>query len=34
MAELIIRQAEEKDILQIAEIEKQCFTVPWSYESL
>ena len=34
MAELIIRQAEEKDILQSAEIEKQCFTVPWSYESL
>ena len=34
MSELIIRQVEEKDILQIAEIEKQCFTVPWSYESL
>ena len=34
MADLIIRQAEEKDVPAIEEIEKQCFTVPWSYESL
>ena len=34
MADLIIRRAEEKDVLAIEEIEKQCFTVPWSYESL
>ena len=34
MADLIIRKAEAKDVLAIEEIEKQCFTVPWSYESL
>ena len=34
MADLIIRRAEEKDVLAIEHIEKQCFTVPWSYESL
>lgn len=34
MADLIIRQAEEKDVPAIEEIEKQCFTDPWSYESL
>ena len=34
MADLIIRKAEEKDVLAIEEIEKQCFAVPWSYESL
>ena len=34
MSELIIRKAEEKDILPITYIEKQCFTVPWTYESL
>lgn len=34
MADLIIRKAEEKDVLAIEQIEKQCFTVPWSYESL
>lgn len=34
MTKLIIRQAEEKDVSAIAEIEKQCFTVPWSYASL
>ena len=34
MAELIIRQAEEKDILQIEEIEKKSFKTPWSYESI
>lgn len=34
MADLIIRKAEEKDVLAIEQIEKQCFAVPWSYESL
>ena len=34
MADLIIRRAEERDVLAIEKIEKQCFTVPWSYESL
>ena len=34
MADLIIRKAEAKDVLAIEEIEKQCFTVPWSSESL
>ena len=34
MADLIIRRAEEKDVLAIEQIEKQCFSVPWSYESL
>lgn len=34
MADLIIRKAEAKDVLAIEEIEKQCFVVPWSYESL
>ena len=34
MADLIIRRAEEKDVLAIEKIEKQCFAVPWSYESL
>ena len=34
MADLIIRRAEEKDVLAIEHIEKQCFAVPWSYESL
>ena len=34
MADLIIRKAEAKDVLAIEEIEKQCFTVPWSYEAL
>ena len=34
MADLIIRRAEEKDVLAIEQIEKQCFAVPWSYESL
>ena len=34
MADLIIRKAEEKDVLTIEQIEKQCFAVPWSYESL
>jgi len=34
MSELIIRRGEEKDILAIEELEKQCFATPWSYESL
>ena len=34
MADLIIRRAEENDVLAIEQIEKQCFSVPWSYESL
>ena len=28
--DLIIRQAEEKDIKPMAEIDKICFSVPWS----
>ena len=34
MAELVIRRAEERDVGPIEAIEKQCFSVPWSYESL
>lgn len=34
MSELVIRQAEEDDIRGIEELEKQCFAVPWTYESL
>ena len=34
MADMIIRRGEEKDILAIEELEKQCFATPWSYESL
>ncbi|MBQ4649838.1 MAG: ribosomal protein S18-alanine N-acetyltransferase [Firmicutes bacterium] len=34
MADLIVRRGEEKDILAIEELEKQCFATPWSYESL
>ncbi len=34
MGELVIRQAEEKDIAAIAELEKQCFSIPWSYNAL
>ena len=34
MAQLIIRQAEERDILAIEGLEQVCFTDPWSYESL
>lgn len=34
MAELVIRRAEERDIGAIEEIEQQCFSVPWTYESL
>jgi ribosomal-protein-alanine N-acetyltransferase len=34
MADLVIRRGEEKDILAIEELEKQCFATPWSYESL
>ncbi len=31
---LIIRQAKGEDVRQIAEMEKACFSTPWSYESL
>ena len=31
---LIIRQAKGADAGQIAEVEKACFSTPWSYESL
>lgn len=34
MADLIVRRGEEKDITAIEKLEKQCFTTPWSYESL
>lgn len=34
MKELIIRKAEEKDLPAILQIEEQCFSTPWSYESL
>jgi len=34
MADMIVRRGEEKDILAIEELEKQCFATPWSYESL
>ena len=32
MAELVIRQAEERDIAAIETLEQQCFAVPWTYE--
>lgn len=31
---LMIRQAKGEDARQIAEVEKACFSTPWSYESL
>ena len=34
MAQLIIRQAAERDILAIEGREQVCFSDPWSYESL
>ena len=34
MAQLIIRQAEERDIMAIEGLEQVCFSDPWSYESL
>ena len=34
MSQLIIRQAEERDIKAIEGQEQVCFTDPWSYESL
>ena len=34
MAELIVRQAEAKDVRAIEAMEQVCFTDPWSYESL
>lgn len=34
MPDLIIRKAEERDLPAIETLEKQCFSVPWSMESL
>lgn len=34
MGNLIVRKAEEEDILAIEEIERQCFALPWTYDSL
>lgn len=34
MSDLIIRKAEERDLPAIEILEKQCFSVPWSMESL
>ncbi len=34
MADLLVRAAEAKDVAAIAEIERQCFAVPWSEDSL
>lgn len=34
MEELIIRKAEEKDVKDIAELEKVCFSDPWSEDSV
>ncbi len=34
MSNLIIRKAEEKDVKEIAELEKICFQDPWSEESV
>lgn len=31
---LIIRKAAESDVPAVEEVEKACFSVPWSYESL
>ncbi len=34
MADIIIRFGEEKDISEMAEIEQECFAVPWSQDAL
>ena len=34
MAELIVRRAEAKDVDRIAELEIECFTTPWTKESV
>ena len=34
MAELIVRRAEARDAEAITELEKVCFSQPWSYESI
>lgn len=34
MTEIVIRNADKNDVDEIAELEKQCFSVPWSRESL
>lgn len=34
MEELVFRTAQERDVAAIETLERQCFAVPWSYESL
>ena len=34
MSELIVRRAEAKDVDRIAELEIECFTTPWTRESV
>ena len=34
MEDFIIRRAEERDVPALEKIEKLCFSVPWTYESL
>ncbi len=34
MSDLIVRRAEEKDVDRIAELEIECFTTPWTRESV
>ena len=34
MSELMIRPIREEDVSQIHEIEKACFAMPWSEESI
>ena len=34
MEELVFRTAQEHDVAAIETLERQCFAVPWSYESL
>lgn len=34
MSDLIVRRAEERDVDRIADLEIQCFTTPWSRESV
>jgi len=33
MSEIVIRKATEKDVSQIAELDKICFSVPWSEQA-
>ena len=34
MEELVFRTAQERDVAANETLERQCFAVPWSYESL